>query len=293
MNADSTRVAWIALSLIPSVGGRTLARLLDRFGSAGAALQAGDAALQAVPGIGPKLSAAVRAIDLDAVQAAIAAWQAEGIVIALPGETAYPAPLAALDDAPPALFMRGSLADGDPSAWARSVAIIGTRRPRPESRQIAGALAETLAAAGWTVISGLAAGIDAAAHAGACRAGRTAAVLGGGVRAIYPPENSDLAARIVAHGALLSETHPDAVPTSAALVARNRLISGLSCAVIVIETGLTGGSLHTVRFARAQKRPVYALASDAPGNRQLIAEGARPLPPAPAEWQCLQFEPPG
>jgi len=288
MTNDTTRTAWIALSLIPNLGGRTLRRLLDQFESPPAVLEAGDAALRAVHGVGPKLSTAIRAIDLDAVQAAITAWQADGITISLVGDPAYPAPLAALDDAPPTLFLRGALAADASSIWDKSIAIIGTRRPRPESAEIARALAAAFAAQGWLVVSGLAAGIDAAAHAGACAAGRTAAVLGCGVRAIYPTENHDLAARILAQGVLLSETHPDAPPSSPALVARNRLISGLSRAVIVIETGLTGGSLHTVRFARVQRRPVYAIADDAPGNQQLIAEGAIPLAPTPADWKRLQ-----
>lgn len=278
MTDDTPRAAWIALSLIPTLGGRTMNRLLDRFGSPLAVLDAGDAALRSVRGVGPKLSSAIRAVDLDATRAAVAAWQADGITIALAGDAAYPAPLAALDDAPPTLFVRGALAS---PRWTHAVAIVGTRRPRPESAQIAGALAAALAAQGWLVISGLAAGIDAAAHAGACDTGRTAAVLGSGVRTIYPAENHDLAARVLAHGVLLSETHPDSPPNSPALVARNRLISGLSRAVIVIETGLTGGSLHTVRFARAQQRPVCVISNDAPGNRHLIAEGAIPLAPTP------------
>jgi DNA processing protein len=103
--------------------------------------------------------------------------------------------------------------------------------------------------------------------------------LGSGVRVIYPPQNGDLAARILAQGAILAEQHPDSPPNSPALVARNRLISGLSQAVIVVEAGESSGSLHAARFARRQGRRVYAVESDAHGNQHLIAEGAQPLSP--------------
>ncbi len=270
-----TLAQWVALSLIPSLGGRTIARLIAHFGSLDAVFAAGERDLRAVDGIGPKLAAAIRALDLDRTQAAIRAWQRDGIAILQRDSAAYPAALRALDDAPPVLFRRGT----HPPHDARAVAIVGTRRPSPDARQVAGRIAAALAGADWTVVSGMAAGIDTAAHAGALDAGgRTLAVLGGGVRAIYPQQNQLLAQHIMAHGALYSEQHPDARPNSPALVARNRLISGLSRAVVVIETGTTGGSLHTVRFARAQGVPVYALDTDAPGNRQIIADGAHPLP---------------
>lgn len=268
---------WVALSLIPGLGRRTIRRLLNHFGSLGAVLAAAETDLQAVRGIGPRLAAAIAAADAARTQADLAAWQAAGIAVLLHTDPAYPAALRSLDDAPPVLFARGA---GWESAGA--VAIVGTRRPRPESRQIAAEMAGTLAAQGWTIVSGLAVGIDTAAHQGALDSGGiTLAVLGCGVRVVYPPENRALAARIVEQGgALLSEVHPDAAPGSPALVARNRLISGLSRAVIVVETGETGGSLHAARFAQAQGRLVYAVDNDAPGNRRLIADGARPLPPA-------------
>lgn len=273
---------WVALSLIPNLGRKTIDRLLDHFGTLAAILAAPDDALRAVPRVGPKLAAAIRAADVAHTQAALHRWQAGGIAVLLHTQDGYPAALRALDDAPPVLFVRGSLLP------TPAVAIVGTRRPRPQAAQIAGDLAARFAARGWTITSGLAAGIDTAAHQGALHAGgRTQAVLGCGVRVVYPPENERLAAQIVAQGALLSETDPDAPPNSPALVARNRLISGLSRAVIVVETGTSGGSLHAVRFAQAQGRPVYALDSDAPGNRQLIAAGAQPLPRDPAAWDTL------
>jgi DNA processing protein len=279
-----TLAQWVALSLIPNLGSRRITALLDHFGSLAAILEAGDADLRAVPGIGPKLATAIRAVDLAHTASEIAGWQADGIAVLLRGDEGYPAALKALDDAPPVLFWRG-LAGPDDS---RAVAIVGTRAPTEASRQLAGAIAGTLAGQGWTVISGMAAGTDAAAHSGALRAGgRTLAVLGCGVRMIYPPENMALTTHVLAHGALLSETHPDMPPSAPALVARNRLISGLSRAVIVIETAEDGGSMYAARFAREQGRMVYAVQNGSTGNTRLMAEGAHPLPPHADTWDWL------
>lgn len=272
---DPTLAQWVALSLIPHLGGHTIDRLLAHFGTLDAICAAGTPDLRAVRGIGPTFAAAIQALDVPRTQAAIDAWQTDGIAILLRDDAAYPDALRSVDDAPPVLFARGTLSDSD----RRAVALIGTRRPSANARQHAQRLAAALAEAGWTVVSGMAAGIDAAAHAGALDAGgRTFAVLGCGVRVAYPPEHRLLAQHITANGALLCEVHPDAAPNGPALVARNRLISGLSRAVVVIETGATGGSLHTVRFAKAQGVPVFALDTPAPGNRQLIADGASALP---------------
>ncbi|NDJ78419.1 MAG: DNA-processing protein DprA [Chloroflexi bacterium] len=266
-------VQWVALSLVPALGGKTIQRLLDHFETLDAVFAASEKDLRAVPRIGPKLAAAIRALDLDRTRADIARWQADGITIL--GPDALPSPLRTVDDAPPVLFCRGL----DPLPDGRAAAIVGTRSPTPASSELAAALGEALVSHGWTVVSGLAAGIDTAAHQGALRGGgHTLAVLGSGVNVIYPPENTALASAITRQGALVAEVHPDTDPTSAALVARNRLISGLSTVVLVIETGTTGGSLHTVRFAHAQKRTVFACDNAAPGNRQLRTSGAGIIP---------------
>lgn len=272
--APDDRAPWVALSLIPGLGARTLDRLLGAFGSLEAILAAPPAALLAVPRIGPKTAAAIRAVDLERTRSDIARWQADGIHILLHTDADYPAALKTLDDPPPVLFRRGAMLPQD----ERAVAVVGTRRPSPPARELAARLAGELAVRGWTIVSGLAAGIDAAAHRGALEAGgRTLAVLGSGLHTVYPPQNVRLAARIIRSGAILSETHPDAAPNSAALVARNRLISGLSHAVIVVEAGARSGSLHAARFAGQQGRIVFAVDCAAVGNRQLIANGARPL----------------
>lgn len=277
------RVQWITLALIPRLGRRTLERLLAHFGSLDAVLSADDAALKAVPRIGAKTAAAIRAADPHATAAALDDWQAAEISALLPGDDAFPARLAALDDSPAVLFWRGSAL---PGADTPCVAIVGTRRPTRAARELALALAETLVPDGWTVVSGLALGIDTAAHSGALSGrGMTVAVLGSGLSTIYPPSNAALAEHIAAHGALLSEVHPDATPDRSALVARNRLISGLSDAVIVVEAGLDSGSLHAARFAQAYGRALFTADSPAAGNRRLLAEGAVRLPADAARWR--------
>ena len=264
MAPDSRFVQWVALSLIPNLGRRTITNLLDHFGTPDAIFAANVDDLQAVPRIGPIRATAIRSIDLARTRQEIAAWQADRITILLHADGApYPAALAALPDAPPVLFQRGTIDPDD----QRAAAVVGTRHPTAAARALATTLGSSLAAQGWTVISGLAAGIDTAAHTGALRAGgRTVAVLGSGLRSIYPPGNTRLAAHIVTRGALLSETHPDAAPDGPALVARNRLISGLSRVLIVVEAGESSGSLHAARFAQDQGRIVFAVDNGAPGN---------------------------
>jgi DNA processing protein len=285
VSPDPQLVRWVALSLIPNLGRRAITNLLDHFGTLDAIFAANADDLQAAPRIGPRLAAAIRSVDLERTRQEIAAWQADRITILLHADgTPYPAALAALSDAPPVLFQRGTIDAGD----QRAAAVVGTRHPSAAARAIAATLGGTLVAQGWTVISGLAAGIDSAAHEGALRAGgRTIAVLGSGVRSIYPPTNEGLAAHVITRGALLSETHPDAAPNGPALVARNRLISGLSRALIVVEAGESSGSLHAARFARDQGRIVFAVDNGAPGNTRLIAAGARPLSPNPEHWKDL------
>jgi DNA processing protein len=179
--------------------------------------------------------------------------------------------LYALDDAPPTLFVRGHwepLSD-------KTVAIVGTREPSPAAEQVAKELSMELAERGYTIVSGLAVGIDAAAHHGALAvAGHTLAVLGSGVLNVYPPQHQDLAEAIQLRGALLSEVQPFAETNASALVARNRIITGLSQQVIVVETATDGGAMHAARFAGLQRRRLYTLDLPASGNRALLANGA-------------------
>ena len=211
------------------------------------------------------------------MQAQLLLWQRAGIRVLARPDPLYPALLRG-DDAPPVVFLRGA----HPLPTARGVALVGTRSPQTAARRFTHNLARALVTAGQWIVSGLALGIDAAAHRGALAGnGYTVAVLGGGVNVPYPPQNRALFAEIARTGTLLSEYHPQAAPSAPALVARNRLISALSWALVVVETDITGGSWHTVRFAHSQGVPVFAVRSRAAGNRRLLTAGAHPLPPDP------------
>ncbi len=268
MTADP---AWVALSLVEHVGAKKLRALADCFdGDLHAALNADAPTLRRVPGIGPKIAAAIRAVDLAAVEAAIPRWQAAGIAVVTLDDTGYPSALRPLDDAPPTLFILG--------VWQerRSAAVVGTREPTREAADAARQIGYELAQRGIQVISGLALGIDSAAHIGALAQpeGVTTAMLGSGVLNVYPPNNRPLALAIRQRGALVSEVHPTAQPKPSTLVARNRIISGLCEAVIVVETESDGGAMHAARRALEQGRRVYTLDYSASGNRELIAAGA-------------------
>jgi DNA processing protein len=270
--------AWVALSLTEHVGGKTLRNLVQHFnGDTRAILAADTAALRKVPGVGPVIARSIQAIDLAKVEAAIPRWQAAGVDLVTLDTPRYPPRLRQLPDAPATLFVRGDW----PEAIPRSVAVVGTRSPSVISQNIANNLGLSLAERGYMVISGLALGVDTAAHLGALAVSGclTLAVLGCGVLNVYPRTNLGLAEAIRGRGALLAEVSPEAVPNPAVLVARNRIISGLSDALIVVETSIQGGAMYAARFARKQGRTLYAVANDASGNRQLLQEGALPVAP--------------
>jgi DNA processing protein len=267
MSADP---AWVALSLVEHLGGKKLRALMAHFnGDIHAILRADQAALRRVPGIGVKIAAGIHRIDLAQVERALGHWEANGVHIITLHDPAYPPILRAIDDAPPTLFVCGT---GRPIP--KAIAIVGTRRPSAESIDAAQGFSYELACRGAVIVSGLALGIDTAAHLGALSSpdGFTLAVLGGGVLNVYPPENRALANAIAMRGALLCEVHPAAEAKTPALVARNRLISGLCDAVIVVETSGEGGAIHAAKRAFEQARRVYALDNDASGNRMLIDE---------------------
>lgn len=269
-------IAWIALSLIEHLGAATLRALAAHFnGDLCAAIAADTDELRRVRGIGPKLSAAIRAIDLEAVKSALAAWRAAGVIPIPLDAPDFPPALRRIDSPPPVLFVQGSPAALNGHAYA----VVGTRHPSALALDIAIQLGFALANAGVTVVSGLALGVDVAAHHGALSAPRgvTVAVLGSGLLNIYPPSHRVLAAAIAARGALISELHPHAEPKPQNLVARNRLISGLCAGVIIVETGVEGGAMYAARRAWEQGRAVYVVNCDASGNRALIADGAIPL----------------
>ncbi|HSL92928.1 MAG TPA: DNA-processing protein DprA [Candidatus Limnocylindrales bacterium] len=194
------------------------------------------------------------------------------------GSGDYPAALRPIPDAPLVLYRAGG---GVP--WENSVAVVGSRAPTTPGLEFAGELASDLGAAGWTVVSGMARGIDPAAHEGALRGGgKTAAVLGCGVDVVYPPEAGRLRSRILEQGALLSEYPPGILPLPRHFPARNRIISGISRGVVVVEAPSRSGALITAQLALDQGREVMAVPGNplfphTAGSNRLLREGAAPV----------------
>lgn len=193
---------------------------------------------------------------VEAARTEIAGWNDAGIELLTLLDPGYPANLRAVHDRPPLIFVAGRLQPQD----IRSVAVIGTRRPSAPGLEAARAVAQELVDGGFTVISGLAAGIDTAAHGAALSGrGRTVAVIGTGVSRVYPPQNAPLQARIAAEGAVISQFWPDAAPTRQSFPKRNAVMSGTALATIVIEAGHTSGARTQARLALAHGRPVLLM----------------------------------
>jgi len=271
-------LAHVRLACVPGVGSLRRRRLLARFGSPEAVFAASAADVATVEGVGPKVAAAIGALARDpAPQAVLELCQRHDVQLLTEQHEDYPAALARIDDPPGLLFVRGRLEPCD----ALAVAIVGSRHATAYGRRVAWQLANGLARAGYTIVSGLARGIDAAAHRGALDAGgRTIAVLGTGVLHVYPPEHESLAAEVIAHGALVSEAPPRAGPLRGAFPQRNRLVSGLCLGTVVVEAAERSGALITARLAGEQGREVFAVpgAIDcrvARGCHRLIRDGAR------------------
>lgn len=276
-DVDAATRDLVQLSLVEGVGPRTLHALVAHFGGATAVLAASGAALREVPGVGARISAAIlRARDEIDVQAELAACRQRGVRILTQAQGQYPARLLEIVDPPAVLFARGTVEPRD----ALAVAIVGSRHATRYGARQAERLAGGLARAGFTIVSGLARGIDGVAHRAALEAGgRTLAVLGSGVGNVYPPEHRELGEQVAAAGALLSELPVLAPPTSGAFPQRNRLISGLSLAVIVVEASDRSGALITARHAGEQGRDVLAVPGPVDsrmshGCHRLIRDGA-------------------
>jgi DNA processing protein len=266
MEADA--FAWLRLARSRNVGPRTFAKLIARFGTAEAALRAlPDIAAGA--GLGP-----YEAAEPAAVEAELAAGARLGAQLIRLGEAAYPAALAEIADPPPVLWARGEIA----RAQGRCLAVVGARNASASGMRLAAMLARDLGAAGFTVVSGLARGIDRAAHEAALATG-TVAVVAGGVDVVYPPENAALMAGIAAQGLVLSEAPMGEQPTARSFPRRNRIVSGLSEGVVLVEAAARSGSLITARMALEQGREAMAvpgspLDARAEGCNALIREGA-------------------
>ncbi len=268
----------LRLWLTPGVGGRMYKVLVEHFGSPAAVLAASESSLREVPGVGPKLARAIVGGEgRPEITAELELCRRHGIRLLTSDQPAYPHALKEIHDPPGVLFLRGTLLPGD----ALAIAIVGTRHATHYGLRQAERLAGSLARAGLTIVSGLARGIDAAAHRAALAAGgRTIAVLAAGVLNIYPPEHQTLAEEIAAQGALLSESPPDGQMLAGMFPQRNRLISGLSLGVIVVEAGDRSGALITARHALEQGREVFAVPGsvenrNSRGCHRLIRDGAK------------------
>lgn len=269
---------WLMLSMIPGVGPLLRKELLERFGSAERILDAAPSELREVPRLGPKLSHAIAsAKETIDVSAEIDRCQQHGISLVTQRQDEFPASLHEIPDPPGVLYMRGDRLPQDDIA----IAIVGTRHATQYGRQQARRLASSLARAGITIVSGLARGIDTEAHDASLEAGgRTIAVLGSGLLNIYPPENKELAERVVRNGALLSEYATQSKPLRGAFPRRNRIVTGLCQGVIVVEAGERSGALISARLSMEQGREVFAVpgrvdSRTSRGCHRLIRDGAK------------------
>ncbi len=270
---------WVGFNLVKGIGAVRLQALQEYFGDLSLAWQAPQSALEAA-GLSPKLAERVAQVRQSVnLEEYLARCEAQGIQVLTWEDRDYPPRLKEIEQPPPVLYLRGNLEQND--SWA--VAIVGTRRVTAYGRQVTEEVSAYLAQHGVTVVSGLARGVDAIAHQAALQAGgRTLAVLGNGVDRIYPPEHRALAERILHQGALLSDYPLGTPPEAANFPPRNRIISGLALAVIVVEAGETSGALITAQFAADQGREVFAVpgnifAPQSKGANRLIQQGARPL----------------
>lgn len=266
---------WLTLSLAPRIGPRTFLRLLEQFGSPSAVLAARDTQL-ANSGLKPDTITALKRPDPDQL-APIFAWakRPEAHLITLI-DPRYPPQLAEIADPPPVLYARGQV------AWLAEpqLAIVGSRNPSAAGREITASFARWLAEQGLIITSGLAVGVDGAAHSAALERGASIAVLGTGPDQVYPAEHRDLARRLVERGVMVSELPPGTGPLARNFPRRNRLISGLSLGVLVTEAALNSGSLITARLALEHGREVFAIPGSirnplARGCHALIRDGAK------------------
>jgi len=272
------REAYVALNMMADIGPVSVRSLVAVLDSPQAIFQATQRELLHANGIGTALADSIIA-QRDQIQPGkeIERAQRLGAQIITPVDAAYPKPLLQIHDPPLALYVFGTLEPGD----KRAIGIVGSRHTTLYGRECAEKLSYQIVKSGFVVVSGLARGIDTAAHQGALKGGgRTLAVLGGALDCLYPTENADLARDIARHGAVLSEFPLSRKPDKTTFPMRNRIISGLSMGILVVEAGLGSGALITVNQALDQGRSVFAVPGriDSPSSRgthQLIKNGAR------------------
>jgi len=269
---------WLSLSLTPGVGSILIKRLLERFKTPEAIFRAPEKELLKIEGLGVKVAGEIRKGPLEKrVEREFNLLKESGGTILTFKDEAYPKRLRDIYDPPALLYVRGELRKEDELA----VAIVGSRKTSPYGRWITEKVSQELVHQGITIVSGMARGIDSIAHQGAIsRGGRTVAVLGCGVDIIYPYENRNLFYQIIDQGAVLSEFPMGSKPEGGHFPRRNRIISGLSIGVVVVQASSESGSLITANYALEQGREVFAVpgnvgAEGSRGTNQLIKEGAK------------------
>lgn len=276
MNYDIFKY-WIALKSIAGVGNITFPALVDKFGSLPAIFSAPASQLREIPGISQNIATAIAGFkDWNKVKVELEFLDKNNINIITYQDELYPEKLLNIYDRPPFIYVCGHLIKND-----INIAIVGSRLASTYGKYTTEKISRELALKGLTIISGMARGIDSVAHRGALSAhGRTIAVLGSGLDVIYPPENKKLFTDIIQNGAVISEYPPGTPPRSTNFPARNRIISGMSYGVVIVEAGEKSGSLITARLALEQGREVFAVPGsiDAAGSRgtnKLIKQGAK------------------
>lgn len=273
--AHEALAAWLRLTLTPGIGGETQRKLLAAFGLPEAIFEAGRSAVRSV--IGDKADLLLDTDNDADIEAALAWSEQPGCHLLTLADAHYPRSLLEISDPPSVLYVRGK-----PELLNRpALAVVGSRNATPQGCRTAEAFSRTLAGHGLTIVSGLALGVDAAAHQGALsETAGTVAVIGTGADRIYPAGNKSLAVELAARGAILSE-FPLGTPAAAAnFPRRNRLISGLALGVLVVEAAPQSGSLITARLAGEQGREVFAIPGSihsplSRGCHQLIKQGAK------------------
>jgi len=278
MNGQQTHpaeaLAWLGLGLVNELQSRDAFALVEALGSVKAVARASSATLEAAGARAAVAAAVPGALDRARVEAE--RLTALGATLVTWGDPEYPERLRAIADPPLFLAVRGGMAVDEPA-----IAVVGARRASAYGKRVAGELGRGLAQAGLTVVSGLAAGIDAAAHQGALAGGgRTVAVLATGVDRVYPTWHRELAQQVAASGALVSEFACGTPPLQFHFPRRNRIISGLAIGTIVVEAAERSGSLITARYALEQGRDVFAVPGPVGvplhhGPHRLIQQGAR------------------
>ncbi len=285
------RAFWIAFNQVPGIGPARLTAILEKCGGIAAAWKAPIQTLQAAGLDRRSIENLLKARQQLDPEAELDKVTGRGYGVFCWDDGDYPINLRKIPHPPPVLYIRGQLEDRDELA----VAVVGTRRASPYGREVARELGTELARHGVTVVSGMALGVDAIAHQAALEAGgRTIAVLGSGIDQIYPARNRRLALQITEQGALMSEYPLGTKPEASNFPPRNRIISGLSLAVIVVEAGKRSGALITAGFAAEQSREVFAvpgsiLSPGSDGCNRLIHDGAIPVTSVNDLLECLQL----